>query len=62
MVSWIDVLPIFLSWTDHTGRQPAEGLWGPRRGSPTLPIPDVAMSDFSKPELNMSLAHVPFTK
>jgi N-sulfoglucosamine sulfohydrolase len=45
MVSWIDILPTFLDWAGHTGRQPAEGLWGPRRGRSFLPILDVAVDD-----------------
>lgn len=38
MVSWVDILPTFLDWAGHQGRQPAEGFWGPRRGRSFLPI------------------------
>jgi N-sulfoglucosamine sulfohydrolase len=41
MVSWVDILPTFLDWAGHKGRQPTEGFWGPRRGRSVLPIVDV---------------------
>lgn len=38
MVSWVDILPTFLDWAGHEGRQPAAGFWGPRQGRSFLPI------------------------
>lgn len=40
MVSWVDILPTFLDWAGHSGRQPSQGFWGPRRGRSILPIVD----------------------
>lgn len=40
MVSWLDMLPTFLDWAGHAGRQPAEGFHGPRPGRSLLPIID----------------------
>ncbi|KAF1829851.1 putative mucin-desulfating sulfatase [Decorospora gaudefroyi] len=41
MVSWVDILPTFLDWAGHKGRQPAEGFYSPRRGRSILPVIDV---------------------
>ncbi|PKS08024.1 hypothetical protein jhhlp_006636 [Lomentospora prolificans] len=38
MVSWLDVLPTFLDWAGHAGRQPAAGYYGPRTGRSIIPI------------------------
>lgn len=40
MVSYLDVLPTLLDWAGHAGRQPAEGMTGPRRGRSMLSIVD----------------------
>ncbi|EED16782.1 mucin-desulfating sulfatase, putative [Talaromyces stipitatus ATCC 10500] len=40
MISWTDVLPTFLDWAGHPGRQPGKGFWGPRRGRSFLSIVD----------------------
>lgn len=45
MVSWVDILPTFLDWAGHAGRQPGEGFWGPRRGRSILPVLDSAELD-----------------
>jgi N-sulfoglucosamine sulfohydrolase len=45
MVSWVDILPTFLDWAGHEGRQPAEGFWGPRRGRSILPVVDVPTTE-----------------
>ena len=42
IVSWVDILPTFLDWAGHKGRQPAEGFFGPRRGRSFLSVVDVA--------------------
>ncbi|KAH8881841.1 putative mucin-desulfating sulfatase [Thozetella sp. PMI_491] len=45
MVSWVDILPTFLDWAGHAGRQPTSGCWGPRRGRSFLPIVDTNQED-----------------
>jgi Arylsulfatase A and related enzymes len=45
MISWVDVLPAFLDWAGHAGRQPGPGFWDPRRGRSFLSIVDHAEAD-----------------
>ena len=45
MVSWVDMLPTFLDWAGHKGRQPAEGFYSPRRGCSFLSVVDVAATE-----------------